>query len=418
LRKLTADGRLLEGEFLPGGRQREWCDANVLKKIKRRSLARLREQVEPVPSTRFAEFLTEWHELHRPRRGLDGLLDAIEQVQGYALPFSDLQQRILPSRVADFRPGDLDLQTHGALFFDALLEKTAGFQQDLADALWRLVWTGYVTNDTLAPLRGLANRRSNAKRRRSSGRRPAFRSRRTGRVAGAEGRWSLFKYEQTVTSTQRQTAIAKQLLERYGVVTREIVRAEGIVGGFAGLYPVLKAMEETGRIRRGYFVEGQGGAQFATPAAVDRLRCEPTTADAAHPPGLTLATTDPANPYGGAIPWPTASDKQSRSSRSAGTAVIMRQGHLFAYLSKDGTHVTTYWPVEQHPDGVQSIIDTFSGTSAHGDPCYLSKVNGVAVRDSGIAKELLDAGFISYSQGFLRRQDQADSRSAVRRRPR
>ncbi len=467
LQTLVNTGRLLEGEFLPGGRQREWCDAGVLKKIKRRSLARLREQVEPVSATRFARFLAEWQYVREPRRGLDGLLDVVEQLQGLPIPFSELEAQILPQRIQGFKSADLDelcaageivwrgcqplgvsdgyvalylaesagllaplpqpipaeqdldvqlielLQSRGAMFFDSILAQTGGFKQDLAEALWRLVWRGYVTNDTLAPLRSLARSRSSRtkQRTRSRFRSVAFRSRRSQRVAGAEGRWSLFcKSPETATGTERQTAIATQLLERYGIVTREIVRSEEIAGGFSGLYPVLKEMEEAGRVRRGYFIEGQGGAQFAAPGADDRIRAERNPADDKRNEPLVLAATDPANPYGAAIAWPKNDQDTPRSRRATNAHVILQDGHLLGYLTKCGSQLSTNWPDEiPRDDASKSIVKALATFARNGVPAFLSSVDGKDVGSSTLASELRNAGFVSFSQGYQLRPDGAST---------
>jgi ATP-dependent Lhr-like helicase len=239
LERLAAQDRVVEGEFLPGGRGGEWCDAGVLRTLKRRSLALLRKQIEPAETHVWGNFLVRWHGLDRPRRGLDGLLDAIEILQGTALPVTDLERMILPARVKGFEPNDLDelcaageivwqgrdslgtaggkislsltdhlpllvprseavtdplelqilnlLTERGALFFDNLHAEIGGFRHDLRDGLWRLVWTGHVTNDTLAPLRSLMREGLPPRSRRRAS---SFRSRRTALLPGTEGRWT------------------------------------------------------------------------------------------------------------------------------------------------------------------------------------------------------------------------------------
>ena len=326
LEQLVASGRLLEGEFLPEGHGREWCDTQVLRLLKRRSLARLRRQVEPVEPAALARFLPQWQGILRPRRGLDGLLDVLQQLQGLPLPASVWELEILPGRLAGYRPADLDelcasgevvwrgfeslgsddgrialyltdhllplapppttadhplaaavraeLARGGAVFFDDLARRVGGFRHDVLDTLWQMVWAGEVTNDTLAPVRSLRRQRRAAQVQRAPSHGRGFRSRRSTALPGSEGRWSLLlRHDTTPPSvTERQAALAAQLIDRYGVLTREMISAEGIRGGFAGIYPVLKAMEEAGKLRRGYFVAGLGAAQFAAPGAEDRLR--------------------------------------------------------------------------------------------------------------------------------------------------
>ena len=216
---------------------------------------------------------------------------------------------------------------------------------------------GRVTNDTPAPLRSLAHdRRPERSSRRRAGARRAFRSRRALKLPGTEGRWSLFDRHgaDAVSLTERKTAVATQLVERYGILTREMVVHEGVSGGFAGMYPILKAMEESGGVRRGYFVAGQGSAQFAAPGAKDRLREEKNSMNDEAPTILVLATTDPANPYGSALRWPESSPHVQREShrtdfgmrpqRTAVGHVILRNGELIGYLSRTGEHLITFFP--------------------------------------------------------------------------
>ncbi len=363
--RLTREGRLLEGEFRPGVVEREWIDPDVLRALRRRSLARLRREVEPVEADALGRFLLSWQGIGTGRRGPEPLLDAVEQLQGAAIPASVVETDVLPARIERYEPGLLDmlmasgevvwvgveplgdrdgrialyltshvsrlrapapasagdrstaprgraaeivayLQTRGASFFGAIHEGTGGgFPGETVDALWSLVWGGLVTNDTLHPLRAFLRgpdppsaslRRANASQERSRRLVPAR----------AEGRWSLVAAAGTdrPSVTEWGAATASQLLTRFGVVTRETVAAGAVAGGFTAVYQVLKAMEEAGRIRRGYFVAGLGGAQFATPAAVDLLRATRQTPDT--PRTQVLAATDPANPYGAIVRWPVA----------------------------------------------------------------------------------------------------------------
>lgn len=328
---LAADGRVVEGEFRPGGVQREWCDAEVLRRIRRRSLARLRQEVEPVDGDAFARFQLDWHGVREPSHGGDALAEAIGVLAGAPLVASTLERDVLPARVARYRPALLDqwcasgelvwvgaggigssdgrirlcwadqapflldppgddvpdgplhdairshLDGHGASFWAGLRGAAPGASDpELLAALWDLVWAGVVTNDTLAPLRsvlGGGGARSGAKRggpRR--GRRPGMPSR-SGPPAAA-GRWTLVDalLAPVPTPTERVRARTLQLVERHGVLTREAVASEAVPGAFSAVYPVLQVLEERGQVRRGYFVAGLGAAQFASPGAVDRLR--------------------------------------------------------------------------------------------------------------------------------------------------
>nr|WP_051571194.1 ATP-dependent helicase [Cryptosporangium arvum] len=394
LQRLAAGRRVTSGEFRPDGAGTEWCDAEVLRTLRRRSLAALRKEVEPVGPSAYATFLARWQQVtaaqptggrKQPRTGAaDALLRAVEQLQGLAIPASALEQLVLASRVPGYSPALLDeLCTAGevvwsgagslpgddgwvtlayadaaplllsppaewsttpvhdavldaldggrALFFRALSDAVGASvgttdDADLAAAVWDLVWAGVVTNDTLAPLRALqSGGRTRHPVRRGA---PATRFRRLGRgnLTGLSsaapgvprpalpsrsgpptmaGRWSLVG-ERELDPTRRTHAAAEVMLDRYGVVVRGTVGPERLPGGFGGLYRVLGAAEDTGRVRRGYFVEGLGGAQFAEPGAVERLRAVASEleADDHRAQAVVLAATDPANPYGAALAWP------------------------------------------------------------------------------------------------------------------
>ena len=458
LQRLVAKDRILEGEFLPGGRGREWCDSEVLRSLKQKSLARLRKQIEPVTPSTLARFLPTWQSIHCPRVGLDGLLDVVEQLQGLPLPVSTLEQEILPARVRGFQVSDLDelcsageivwrgfemlrpgdgrvglyladdhllldrdveplegelaaqvralLTEKGASFFDDLVKATGGFRNDILDVLWDLVWAGEVTNDTLAPLRSMRREKKKAKSgtRRARRRHRAFRSRRAARSPGTEGRWSLLVPTGTdrPTSTERQTALARQIVERYGVLTREMVASEGIVGNFSGLYPILKAMEEAGKIRRGYFVAGLGAAQFAAPGAEDRLRDmeRPKELHDEEEDQLILAATDPANPYGAALRWPDS--KGGRPQRVADARVLLSRGQLLGYLGRTGQSLVTFLP-ECEPDrasAIDGLMACLKKLSGAGEVIYLTKVDGEPPSETPLREALIEAGFAPSAKGY------------------
>ncbi len=373
LERFVERGKLVEGEFRPGGTQREWCDADVLRLIRRRSLAKLRKEAEPVDVPAYARLLTTWQNVAKKRRGLDALLDAIDSLQGYPLPASIFEREILSARIDDYSPSDLDtlsaageivwtgveplgekdgrialyltdklpllapplstqdsalidyLSTHGASFFAQIYDALGGFPNDLADALWSLVWQGLVTNDTFHALRAYTRPKSRG-----------FRSRRTA-PASTQGRWSLVP-QPTATPTERANALAQQLLARYGVVVREAAAVESLPGGFSAVYPVLKAMEEAGRIRRGYFIAGFGATQFATAGAVDLLRSFRDE----EPESVMLASTDPANPYGALVKWP-----EPGPMRNVGSSVVLVDGALAAYLGRGEKQLTAFLPDDE-----------------------------------------------------------------------
>jgi ATP-dependent Lhr-like helicase len=413
LRRLEAAQRVVQGEFRPGGVEREWVDDEVLRVLRRRSLAALRKEVEPVDAATLGRFLPGWHGVGDGRRGLDALVDAVGRVQGAAIPASVLESDVLLGRVEGYRSADLDalcaagevvwvgagsigstdgrvalylrdeiallaprpgddderpdgevheairaaLGQRGALFWTDLVQAAGTADEGVVlGALWDLVWAGEVTNDTLAPLRAAIG--GAARRRSSRGRPRPGRLTRLGPPAGA-GRWSLVAplLEPAPPPTQRAHARARAMLERYGVVTREAVLAEGVEGGFAGVYGVLKAMEESGSVRRGYFVAGLGAAQFALPGAVDRLRSERHEAvdDDLRPPAppVVLAATDPANPYGATLPWPESS---GRASRVAGAHVVLVDGEPAVFVERGGKRLVTFAAAQRTDAWVGALV--------------------------------------------------------------
>ena len=362
LARLAAQGRVLEGEFRPAGAGTEWCDADVLRSLRRRSLARLRHEVEPVEPVALARFLPAWQHVtstgstRGALRGIDGVVTVVDQLAGCAVPASALESLVLPSRVVDYQPavldeltatgeviwaghgglpgsdgwvslhladtapltlpdhGDLDLSPDheavlaslaggGAYFFRQLAQSVASSDDKaLATALWDLVWSGRVGNDTLAPLRALTGGGRSAHRvRRSPARVRSARPRLSGAALRSAppdvaGRWFLLP-ERERDATKRAHAVAESLLERHGVVTRGAVMSERTPGGFAATYKVLSAFEDTGRCRRGYFVEGLGAAQFGTAGAVDRLRTHLRDPDRPEKPvALALGGHGPGQP--------------------------------------------------------------------------------------------------------------------------
>jgi ATP-dependent Lhr-like helicase len=443
LRTLEMDGRVVDGEFRPGGSGREWIDVEVLRRLRRRSLAALRREIEPVPPEQLARFGLAWQGAGAPssrRPTLDALLRVVEQLQGVPLPASALETQILPARVAAYAPVLLDqlgaagelvwagagalghndgwlvlaladkaplllpeppplepsplaqrlldvLAGGGALFFRQLASAVrAGDDTELLLALWDLVWAGHVTNDTLAPLRAMLHRRRSRPRDGRARRVP--RPTRFGPPAGA-GRWSLVPARMP-DATRRLHAAAEQLLMRHGVVTRGAVVTERVPGGFAGVYPVLKAFEEAGRCRRGYFVEGLGGAQFAHPGAVDRLRGLPAADGTVH----VLAATDPANPYGAALPWPERGvpDGGHRPGRKAGAAVVLVDGRLVLYVERGGRTLLSYSDDERVVEPAAEALAMVAREGRLGR-LQVQRADGEAVLDTPVARALAQAGF-------------------------
>jgi ATP-dependent Lhr-like helicase len=491
LRQLAHEGRVLEGGFIPGGIHREWCDAEMLRLIRRKSLARLRREVEPVEQHTLARFLTHWQGVLTPRRGanLDALLDTIESLQGAPLTASLVESAILPARIAEYAPGGLDtliaagevawagvepigerdgrialfladklpllaqlrpqaealtereekllavLESSGASFFDALHQAVGGgYPGETIDALWSLVWRGLITNDSLHALRAYIARPETARNQRRAQTGMVFRSRKT-TPPTAQGRWSLVPgrgdvsqvsearvgapgsglelglgHSQTggPTATEASHALALQLLSRYGVLMRESVAAENVPGGFSAVYDVLKALEESGRIRRGYFVAGLGATQFALPAAVDLLRQLRTAPPEERPEFVQMAASDPANPYGSVLRWPElpVAEEDSESAprvltRASYAEVILRNGQLVAWLRRANPNLLVFLPAEE-PERSQTAAGLAHFLCARGqqrmrgnnhEGVLITTINGQPVAAHPMARFLMDAGF-------------------------
>ncbi len=447
LGRLERAGSLVQGEFRPGGQGQEWCHAEVLRLLRRRSLARLRREVQAVPPAALGRFLPRWQ---ARSRGVEGLWRAIQQLQGASLPASQLESLVLPFRVADYNPAFLDelcaagevvwagagglgaddgwirlyladeaplllsrpevevqfsevalrvrqaLSGGGGLFFRQLFDRVAPANDEaLLEALWELVWAGLLTNDTLTPLRirlwGAPRRSRGANLRARRGPRLPTRQ---GPPAGA-GRWSLLP--EPAEPTQARLALAEQLLDRHGVLTRGAVEGEGVPGSFSAVYPVLKAMEEAGRCRRGYFVEGLGAAQFALPGAVDRLRSpEEDGAEA-----LVLAASDPANPHGAALPWPErdACEPGHRPSRRAGAVVVLVSGEPTLFLER-GLKSGLAFPCQ--PRALQATASALAAASREGrlGRFAIARVDGQPAASTPLGAALVEAGFQTTWQGL------------------
>jgi ATP-dependent helicase Lhr and Lhr-like helicase len=574
LRRLAADGRVAEGEFLADARGTQWCDNGVLRMLRRRCLARLRKEAEPVPPAALGRFLPAWHGIGsgRSRRADAGsVLEAIERLAGAPVPASALETLVLPGRVPGYSPALLDELTsagevvwagagtvgsgdgwlvltpaesaplllpepaeltmtplHGAvltalgggggMFFRMLSDRVAAVldghpadDADLVSAIWDLAWAGLVTNDTLAPLRavtagGTAVRRPAAPRRtapaepgwaaelgsrRARGSDPGldgnsgpggargggafpgvFNPRPAGRRSGGfgggyagaggygrgtrraalptrtgpptvSGRWSLLPERlglpeadgvgaaDPTAVTMRAHALALTLLERHGVVTKGAVAAERIPGGFSAVYPVLRAMEETGQCRRGYFVEGLGGAQFALPGAVDRMRAlagdrlttEAGSAAGTDPaagapfpgsPGrrqqaedarraVVLAAADPAQPYGAALPWPARPEDTAtshRPGRKAGALAVLFGGELVLYVERGGKTLLSWTEDPAALEPCARALATAVRDGALGRITVEKADGSLAGFDSPLTRALESAGFRHTPRGL------------------
>jgi ATP-dependent Lhr-like helicase len=436
LRALVDAGRLVEGQFRPGG-GREWADAEVMRAIRRRTLARLRAEVAPVDAPALARFLPRWHAIGSARGGSARLREAVEQLEGLYLPFADLEGGVLPARVRDFSGALLDelgalgelvwigggplggeegrvalyrrerarllvaprtppadmpalhrtlldmLESQGASFFAQLgAAAPAATSAEVLAALWDLVWAGLVTNDTFQPLRALGRGSAGGAR---------------GLVARAAGRWSSVAslLRQPASETERAHARALVMLERYGVVSREAAAAEGLPGGFAALAPVLRALEQAGKIRRGHFVDGLTGAEFAHPGAVERLRAARAADAAGGADVVALAATDPANPYGALLPWPKAADTQDEGGgarRAAGARVVLLDGVPALYVERGGHRLRVF--TDDEP-ALASAVAALRAAAAGGRrrPLRVDHVNGTPALRSALVPGLRRAGF-------------------------
>jgi ATP-dependent helicase Lhr and Lhr-like helicase len=281
----------------------------------------------------------------------------------------------------------------GPCFFTDLLAELPIAPEQIQEALWDLVWAGEVTNDAWAPLRAprlTLARAQRARDRARPGRR--FGSRRTGTQAQVQGRWSLTEalFRAEPEPGARRRTLAELLLERYGIVTREQVLAEGIPGGFSILYDALGQLETLGVCRRGYFIEGLGGAQFALPGAVERLRAQ--RADELAPP-LVLGATDPAQPYGAALPWPKRDDETRRPQRVAGAYVVLAGAEPVLYVERGGKGIAVL--VDHEDARIRPAFEALAAfvTGGRGRKLSLEKVDGEPVVGSPWEALLVDLGF-------------------------
>jgi ATP-dependent Lhr-like helicase len=487
LARLGAAGTIVRGEFRPSGSEREWCDPEVLRQLRRRSLARLRREVEPVDPETLGRFLPAWQGVAAtgsnplPLRGsaaLERLAEVVDQLSGVPIPASVLERDVLPARIPGYQPRLLDelgalgevawvghgslgrddgrvvlyrpgrevllprgvadvaaapesplhsairehLSARGASFFRAVqgaAGRAAGAtEREVLDALWDLVWAGEVTNDTFAPLRALRWKRPA----RSST--AASRAPRLGRLTAlgppeAAGRWSMvgsgiWEAPAPATSpTERLHQLALALLDRHGVLVRESVMAEGLEGGFSAVYPMLRALEEAGRIRRGYFVAGLGAAQFALAGALDRLRSirEPSSQTGDAPEVHLLAAADPANPYGAAVPWPRRGETDKRPfQRAAGAHTVLVDGVAALYLDRGGSSLQTL-PAFDDPAVAAAALASLRSLLADAGrrELVISRVDGEPAGRSPWYETLLKAGFIQGYRGVVMRKDRASA---------
>jgi ATP-dependent Lhr-like helicase len=458
--QLEEIGTLVRGELRPGGAGREWCDADVLRRLRRASLAVARREVEPVDPQVLGRFLPQWHGIGRPHRapGPDALRDLIVPLQGLALPVAQWETEVFPARLGSYSTTWLDqlagagevvwvgagamgrdagrialyfrddapllgpppsdpapdgpiadairgaLAT-GAAFWDDILAGTDGASQEIFTTLWQLVWAGEVTNDLWMPLR--APRRLPAVRP-MSGRFSRRGARGGGAAHGAtSGRWSLTDrlFARGADADARARAHAEIVLERHGVVTRSGVLADGLPGGFAGIYRALGEVETLGRARRGYFLAGMGGAQFALPGAVERLRDmrEPPEGE---PTALVIGAADPAQPYGASVPWPARTDARG-PSRTFGAQVVLVDGEVVAFLERGGKRLLILTALDDAR--VAIALDALAEwiRAARTRKVAIERVNGEPVFGTPIEAALIRVGFTTGLRALELRGDDA-----------
>ncbi|MFE2754709.1 ATP-dependent helicase [Actinosynnema sp. NPDC059335] len=471
LERMAATGRLVRGELRPGGTHTEYCDAEVLRRLRRASLARLRAEVEPVEPAALGRFLPAWHGVGRRLRGaptVDDVYSVVEQLAGAPLPASAVESLVLPARLPGYSPALLDELTAsgevtwtgcgslaggdgwialaptdvadlllpdlvpeampdsslhtavvealggGALFFRQVVDRVSmqgpTTDGEVVGALWDLVWAGVVTNDTLAPLRALVAGGGTAHKPRRATPRGRYARMRAGRPdmpsrtgpPTVAGRWSLAVVP-AVDATRRAHARAEAFLERHGVLTRGALDTERVTGGFSGVYRVLRAMEESGQVVRGYVVEGLGAAQFAARGAVDRLRASSRPPGQDHvgtPEAVVLAAADPAQPYGAALAWPEPTGEgRHRPGRKSGALVVLVDGLATLYVERGGRSLLSFTEEEEPLRAAaqalgRAVRDGWLGQLA------VQRADGEVALGSRLAGILQDAGFRATPKGL------------------
>jgi len=466
LRELERDGAIVRGELRPGGSGREWCDVEVLRRLRRASLAALRKEIEPAEQQALAAFLPAWQGIDRhpsAGAGVDRLREVLVPLQGLALPAEIWERDVLPRRTGAYSPSWLDQlcasgelvwvgagplgrsgrvalyfredaaligppplaanasrpdgEAHellrarlaqGACFFSDLLGELGLAAEELREALWDLVWAGEATNDAWAPLRAPRLTLARSRPERRAARR--FGSRRTGAQGQVQGRWGLTEsiFAGGVAGPERRRALSELMLERYGILTREQVLAEGIKGGFAILYDTLVNLETLGICRRGYFIEGMGGAQFALPGAVERLRAArgapgDRAGSAERSRALVLAAADPGQPYGAALPWPKREGQERRPARVAGAYVVLVDDEPTLYVERGGRGLLTFArspevaPATGECDSLSEALQVLAEAVRAGrvPKLALERIDGAEATSSRLAEKLLELGFHS-----------------------
>jgi ATP-dependent Lhr-like helicase len=458
--------RWQRGQFTTEHVDVQFCDTDVLRMLRRRAVAALRKQAEPVEPRAYARFLPQWHGCVGARRGMSGLIQTLEQLQGYPIALSTLESSVLPNRVADYQPAWLDellvsgeltwlgrgalpgddgwislvptgtqllppasavevpngplhrallavLDAGGAWLFRDLAAAVAAAEvrtteRELGTALWELVWSGQVSSDSFTPVRALLHSRrtptrGSTPRPRLTGPRMATQAALPLRLSGRWHRCPTHAGDSTATLTRA----ADVLLARHGVVTGAAVNSERLSVGWSGMFPVLSAMEERGRARRGYIIEGLGGSQFSTASTIDVLRTHSDTATTSESAAYTLnsvvlAATDAANPFGAALPWPAHASAAHRPGRKVGASIVMVDGELVLFVERGGKTMLAFSSNADHLDAaITSLVDARRMRLI--PELKIETIDGVDV--CGPVDATTDAGYVAMaleSRGVLR----------------
>jgi ATP-dependent Lhr-like helicase len=434
-------GRLIAGRLHPGKPGDTYADPDVLRNIKQKSLAALRRETEPVTPLALARFRLRYHDVLSRGRGESALTAALRKLAGYPISLEDLEGELLPARIKGFTSSDLDmllasgevfwrgvpdesvakgkialffrdefagiaagapverdplearilslLETRGAVFFHEIVRTLGGFPNDLLEALWNLIWAGEVTNDTLKPLRSRMA--------------PAEAARRAGSrvLPGSEGRFTLVERDSDSPTLRRTSAVAR-LLRRHGLVARETLKAEGEPGGFSAVYEVLKAMEDAGKVRRGYFVSGLGAAQFAEGPTAEWLRAERDPRE--HPSALVLAACDPASPYGVELPFPE--HEGSRPMRKVGARVVLAtDGRLLAWAAPELRSLLWFGALDGDDPSTlaKALVELLAERPLRA--LLIGLIDGQPAAEHALAQAFMAQGFVLTTKGLLRRKD-------------
>ena len=441
LKPYEAQRQLQSGAFLPEGVSNEWCTPETVRRIRRRSLAKARSAIEPVDAAALSRFTMGWQGVLSDRG--HALHEVLLQLEGLPIPVSELEKRILPARVANYQPRDLDLLTgtgewiwvgHQSLrrkdglvklyrrdrierlleppgayvppsevhsdLLRFLSERGASFLfnlrtaspkariEDISEALWDLVWAGLVTNDTFSPLRALGmpvKRKS---------------KRHVGKMVG--GRWALVEtlFFEPTNVTERRHHWVQLLLRRYGTVLRDSVEGDCEDIRYSEIYPVLKAMEDVGRVQRGYFIDGVEGVQFAMHGVIDDLR---RPVDPNEPAVLVaLAAKDPANIFGRLLPWPKTAQPSHSPRREVGSTVALANGEPVFLLGSTGKKLTVFdsalaeLPRDTTRDLMRLLLERHGSTSE-----VIESVNGVSISSHPFKDTLRELGGRQHPSGIF-----------------